>query len=246
MIKLYRGPKPKELTASLQKDLTDEYKANGTIVWRQTFITEGLLKYSNNKCAYCECDITEESKYLEVEHFHHKDDYPNEVVEWDNLLPSCKKCNGTKGKHDTYKEPIINPCDQDPRDYFEIVNYRLKGKDDFGKLSVSVLDLNNQDRHCKKRFEIGNVTHQKLEDFLLLIEEYEKGISTSTRRKNRIVNGVKDLLRLALPTATYSATTSSVILNSNDFMEIKNKMKKLSLWDYELDHLELECEKVKL
>lgn len=246
MIKLNRGSKPKELTKSIQNSLTVKYKTDGTSVWRETFITEGLLFYSNNKCAYCECDITEESKYLEVEHFHHKDNYPNEVVEWDNLLPSCKKCNGTKGVHDTYIEPIINPCDQDPRDYLSLVNYRLKGKNNFGKLTISVLDLNNQDRHCKKRFEIGNVTHQKLEDFLDLIEEYATGKSISTRRKNRIINGVKDLLRLALPTATYSATTSSIILNSDDFTEIKMKMKKSSLWDDELDQLVVECQKVRL
>jgi uncharacterized protein (TIGR02646 family) len=246
MIKLNRGSKPKELTATVEKDLTNEYISNGTSVWRKAFITKGLLAYSNNKCAYCECDITEESKYLEVEHFHHKDDYPDEVILWDNLLPSCKKCNGTKGIHNTYKEPIINPCDQNPKDFIKLVNYRLKGKDDFGKLTVSVLDLNNQDRHCKKRFEIGNATHQKLEDFLHLIEEYETGISNSTRRKNRIVNGVKDLLRLALPSATYSATTASIILKSDDFIEIKSKMKNIMLWDNELDQLELECQKIKL
>jgi uncharacterized protein (TIGR02646 family) len=246
MIKLTRGAKPKELTSTLEKKLTHEFKANGTSVWREDYITKALLAYSNNKCAYCECDITEESKYLEVEHFHHKDDYPDEVVKWINLLPSCKKCNGTKSTHDTYKEPIINPCDQNPTDFLKLVNYRLKGKDDFGKLTISVLDLNNQDRHCKKRFEIGNAIHQKLEDFLSLIEEYESGTSTSTRRKNRIVNGMKDLLRLALPSATYSATTASVLLSNDDFTETKSKMIKTSLWDDELEQLEMDCQKIKL
>src|SRR5690554_3867131 len=110
MIKLTRGAKPVELTLAIEKELTDEFKKTGASVWRKDYITNGLLAYSNNKCAYCECDITEESKYLEVEHFHHKDSYPDEVVQWENLLPSCKKCNATKSSHDTYVEPIINPC----------------------------------------------------------------------------------------------------------------------------------------
>ncbi len=246
MIKLIRPNKPTELTASEQKSLTDEFKSSGTSVWRKDYITKSLLDYSNNKCAYCECDITEESKYLEVEHFHHKDDYPDEVVVWDNLLPSCKKCNGTKGTHDTYKEPIINPCDDNPQDFLTLKNYRIKGKDDFGKLTISVLDLNNQDRHCKKRFEIGNAAQEKLEDFLHLIEEYESGASTSTRRKNRIINGVKDLLRLAQSDKTYSATTSSIILSSSDFDEIKAKLTNLNFWDSELTDLEEGCKKVKI
>lgn len=246
MIKLIRSNKPAELTSTEQKILTDEFKKSGTSVWRKDYITDTLLGYSNNKCAYCECDITEESKYLEVEHFHHKDQYPDEVVEWNNLLPSCKKCNGTKGSHDTYKEPIINPCDDNPQEYLILKNYRLKGKDDFGKLTISVLDLNNQDRHCKKRFEIGNATYQKLEDFLELIEEYETGKSTSTRRKNRIINGVKGLLGIAQSDKTYSATTSSIILSSSDFGEIKSKLSQLDFWDDELTELEKGCIKMKL
>lgn len=246
MIKLTRANKPIELTTSVQKKLTDEFKSSGASVWRKDYITKSLLKYSNNKCAYCECDITEESKYLEVEHFHHKEYYPDEVVEWNNLLPSCKKCNGTKGTHDTHKEPIINPCDDNPQDFLTLKNYRIKGKDDFGKLTVAVLDLNNQDRHCKKRFEIGNATHEKLEDFLQLIEEYESGVSTSTRRKNRIINGVKDLLRIAQPNKTYSATTSSIILSSPEFEEIKTKLTKLNFWDEEFSKLEDGCKKVNL
>jgi uncharacterized protein (TIGR02646 family) len=246
MIKLTRGAKPVELTLAIEKELTDEFKKTGASVWRKDYITNGLLAYSNNKCAYCECDITEESKYLEVEHFHHKDNYPDEVVQWENLLPSCKKCNATKSSHDTYVEPIINPCIYEPTKYFKLLNYRIKGKDDFGKLTVSVLDLNNQDRHCKKRFEIGNATHEKLEDFLDLIEEYESGESVSTRRKNRITNGLKELLSLALPKSTYSATTASVILNSTDYIDLKDKMMNNNLWDGELTSLESECEKIKL
>jgi len=115
MIKLDRTPKPVELTAELQVTLTDEFKSTGKSVWNVDFIKKGLLVFSNDKCCYCEANINEESKYLEVEHFHHKDTYKDEVLEWENLLPSCKKCNGTKNDHDTKLEPIIDPSKIDPK-----------------------------------------------------------------------------------------------------------------------------------
>jgi len=246
MIKLTRSNKPTELTATVATQLTNEYITNGTSVWREDYITNALLSYSDDKCAYCECNVSEESKYLEVEHFHHKNDYPKEVVKWENLLPSCKKCNGTKGVHDTYAEPIINPCDDNPKTYIKLINYRFKGKDDFGKLTISVLDLNNYDRHGKKRFEIGDAVEQKIEDFLDLMSEYENGTSISTRRKNRIINGVKDLLRLGLANSSYSATTSTILLNSGDYQNLKEKMNDSELWDAELTQLETDCDKTKL
>jgi uncharacterized protein (TIGR02646 family) len=246
MIKLTRAAKPVELTLKIIKELTEEFKQTKASVWRKEYIKKGLLAYSNNKCAYCECDITDESKYLEVEHFHHKDDYPEEVVLWDNLLPSCKKCNSTKNKHDTYFEPIINPCIDEPTKHLKLLNYRIKGKDELGKLTISVLDLNNQDRHCKNRFEIGNATSEKLEDFLELITEFDSGKSNSTRRKNRITNGLKELLSLASPKSTYSATTATVILNSPDYLNLKLKMMKNNWWDSDLTNLENECKKIKL
>lgn len=82
MIKLDRTSKPVELTTVLQIALTDEFKLTGKSVWNTDFIKKGLLSFSNDKCCYCEANINEESKYLEVEHFHHKDTYKDEVLEW--------------------------------------------------------------------------------------------------------------------------------------------------------------------
>ena len=193
MIKLNKTKKPIELTIELQKELTDEFKTTGKSVWNIEFIKTALLGYSHNKCSYCETNVSEESKYMEVEHFHHKNTYPDEVLDWENLLSSCKKCNGTKSDHDTVIEPIINPTLLDPKLHLKFWRYRIKGKDDFGKLTVSVLDLNNQDRLVKRRFEIGNAIQEKLEQLNELLDDYISGIQTNTRRKNRILNGLKDL-----------------------------------------------------
>lgn len=243
MIKLDRTPKPLELTTELQIALTDEFKSTGKSVWNVDFIKKGLLGFSNNKCCYCEANINEESKYLEVEHFHHKDKYEDEVLEWENLLPSCKKCNGTKNDHDTKLEPIIDPSKIEPKNHLKYWRYRIKGSDDFGKLTVSVLNLNDQDRLVKKRFEIGNAIQDKLEQLNELTDDYISGIQTGTRRKNRIVNGTKDLMKEGLPSAVYSATSATVILTDTEFDMLKNKLTSLGFWDEELSQLEIDLNK---
>lgn len=246
MIKLDRTPKPVELTAGLQVALTDEFKLTGKSVWNVDFIKKALLGFSNDKCCYCEANINEESKYLEVEHFHHKDTYKDEVLEWENLLPSCKKCNGTKNDHDTKLEPIIDPSRIDPKNHLKYWRYRIKGSDDFGKLTVSVLKLNDQDRLVKKRFEIGNAIQEKLEQLNELTDDYISGVQNSTRRKNRIVNGTKDLMKEGLPTAIYSATSATVILTDTEFEALKRKLTSLGFWDAELSQLEIDLNKTAL
>lgn len=246
MIKLNRTPKPVELTTELQAELTSEFKLTGKSVWNKDFIKKELLAFSNNKCCYCETNVKEESKYLEVEHFHHKDTYKDEVLEWENLLPSCKKCNGTKNDHDTIKEPIIDPSKIDPKKHLKYWRYRIKGSDDIGKLTVSVLNLNDQDRLVKKRFEIGNAIQVKLEQLNELIDDYINGVQTSTRRKNRIVNGTKDLMKEGLPNSIYSATTATVIVTDTEYDFLKEKMNIIGLWDDELNQLEAELIKTAL
>lgn len=246
MIKLNQTPKPVELTEELQEILTDDFKATGKNVWNYPFIKKALLELSNDKCCYCEANIKEESKYLEVEHFHHKDKYKDEVLEWGNLLPSCKRCNGIKRNHDTKVEPIINPTEVDPKDHLRYWRYRIKGIDDLGKTTVSVLNLNDQERLVKKRFEIGDAIQAKLEQLNELVDDFINGVQTSIRRRNRIIFGTKELLREGLPTAIYAATSATIILTDTEYTMLKNKLTELNFWDYELDNLENQVREIAL
>ena len=60
-------------------------------------IDKALCTLYNNKCAYCEKDISDEDKHLE--HYRPKDIYYWLAYSWDNLLLSCSKCNKKKGTH---------------------------------------------------------------------------------------------------------------------------------------------------
>lgn len=238
VIRLTRTAKPAELTDALQKELTDLFKTTGDSVWNKKWLKDRLLSFSNKKCCYCEANISEESKYMEVEHYFPKQFYKDDVLEWENLLPSCKKCNGTKGMHDTKAEPIIDPTLNDPRVHLTYRAYRLKGKDDLGKMTISVLDLNNADRLVKKRFEVGNAIEEKLEELCELIDEYKSAVPPSTKRKNRIINGTKGLLREGSPSSSYSATVATAIMTSPEYLVLKAQLTHLGFWDSELIQLE--------
>jgi len=240
MISIKRIDSPAELTANVVSDLTAEFIANGTRVWAKSYIKRDLLTMSNNKCAYCEAKVDEESKYMEVEHFHDKDTYPNEVVRWDNLLPSCKKCNGQKGTHDTYIEPIIDPTNTDPKEHIEFWRYRLRSNTDLGKMTISVLELNNQDRHTKVRFRLGEEINRQLDSILALLVDYENGSNTTVIRRNRIIRKTKNLLRQGRRIEEYSSIVSTLIMNDSDLDHVFAKLKELNFWDEELDSLNAE------
>lgn len=235
MIKLERFPKPPFLTDQKVDELVEEFKNNGASVWNIEHIKEPLLKSSFGKCSYCECDLTEESKYMEVEHFEDKKHNPDKIVTWENLLPSCKKCNGSKSTHDVISEPILNPYVQDPRDHLAIRFYRMRGLTQLGKNSIDVVGLNNQERLVLKRFEIGSQIAESIE---MAWERYAtyKG-NCRTQSKNRLINLVEGILVECQPKAIYAATTSTIVLSDKSFSELVIALKSDGLWSDSLETL---------
>jgi uncharacterized protein (TIGR02646 family) len=233
LIRLNRPNCPNELTNIVKQELTQRFINDGENVWSKPYIKNALLKMSHNKCAYCECKLDEESKYMEVEHFLPKDDYPNLVVDWDNLLPSCKRCNVRKRKHDPLKEPIINPVNDNPKDHLKMYNYWIKGKDEKGKMTVDILYLNQLDRLLQPRMEIGAQTIETLEVLLEKAERINSASNTNSRIKSHVINGTIQLLSEAQPYSQYSATVASILFTNEDFFKLKELMEICGLWEDE-------------
>jgi hypothetical protein len=140
MIQLDRTPKPIALTDELILSLTTDYqKDNSKRVWAKDFITKALLAMSHYKCCYSECRLDEKSNYMEVEHFYAKSIYPEKVIEWENLLPSSKKCNGTKLSLDVVQTPIINPVLDKPKEHLYLKAFRFYGKSEKGENTIDFL-----------------------------------------------------------------------------------------------------------
>ncbi len=247
MIRLAPRPCPIELTAVVQAALTAEYIADKTRTpWKKTYIERELRLMSNDKCCYCECHIYEESKYMEVEHFYAKQWHEALVVEWDNLLPACKRCNIHKSSHDCKIEPIVHPVNDEPRDHFKWRAYRFYDKTSLGKKTIEVIDLNDRERLVNKRFDIGERIQQQLDFLEDDVLDFENGTNTSPKRVNKICRWVKNILAETQPDREFSATAATVLLNEPRYQNIKTILQGTKLWDIEMTTLELTAQNLAL
>ena len=235
MIQLLALPRPDKLTDALVKQLTDRYQKTGERVWIQSFIKENLLKMSHDKCVFCECNIAEESKYMEVEHYVAKSIDPSKVVDWANLLPACKRCNGCKSDHNVLLFPIIHPVHDKPTEHLKLFLYFFKPKTLIGKTTITVLDLNNI-RVRQPRAAIGLATTAQLEDLNDEIEQYEE--MPSPNKRNKIRSWLYNIMLEAQPNSAYSATVATVIWRNSAYRFAKDFFQKQNWWTSELQQLE--------
>ena len=232
MIKLTRSNPPEKLTKEEQKKLTEEFKKNKKkSVWNKPYIRDALLKECNGKCIYCESLIGSGNKEMHVDHFHYKDKYVDEVVSWNNLNPSCPHCNKSKSTHDTYEDPIINPFEDNPQDYFYITNYRYRSKN------------KNVDNIVRNTI---NVLADKIITIYDLAIEYQSTLSDNIPKRNRVLKGCKNLLKLCINTAEFSAFMATTIQEDDYYKKLKNLLQELNIWDEELDELDKSANKIKL
>jgi uncharacterized protein (TIGR02646 family) len=238
LIKLERQTKPDYLSDATVTGLTAKFKSDGSSVWNHPQIKSPLLISSYNKCAYCECSLSDESKYMEVEHFKYKDLYAELVVEWSNLLPACKRCNIAKGVHDVDAEMLINPYDVDPRNHLTFKLYQFRGRDQLGSSTVEALDLNNSERLVFKRFEVGEQVFSSVRVAVDRLEAYK--LSSTAIRRNKLLSIVETILNECQPGAIYAATTATVALNDEEFLGLVAQLRALGMWE---DYLEAKFSK---
>jgi uncharacterized protein (TIGR02646 family) len=244
MIQLKTAPRPIQLTDELVKELTQKFLLDKTLrVWSTPFIIDALLKMSSEKCCYCECKIHEESKYMEIEHFLCKNLYPLEVVNWVNLLPSCKRCNGYKSNHDVHAEPIIHPVNDDPRTHLKFESYRFYSKTSIGKETIDVVKLNERVRLQKKRFEVGSEIKEKLDEHEIQTKEYLSGLQ-STQKRNNILSKLKGIMHEGQPTEEYAATVATEIIREDSYHFVKTELIKLGFWNIDFQNLEDEITQI--
>jgi len=231
MIKLERGEKPEYLDNDKKIELTRKYLDEGGSVWNRNEIKEPLLKVSNGKCAYCETNIVEESKYMEVEHFRCKDAFPDKVVEWENLLPSCKRCNGRKGKYNVDVDGmIVNPCDMDPREHMYFRDYRLRWRNEMGRRTVvDALYLNDSAKLVAIRMQMGEAIYTALESLRGDFDDYISG-NHSLRKWRKILRGIEKLLQQAQPESSYSALIATILLTDPDYIWLREELSKSDDW----------------
>jgi hypothetical protein len=115
------------------------------------------------------------------------------LVDWDNLVPTCKKCNVQKSAHDTVKEPIIDPYKDDPERVFEYDGLFIKAKTGamaaIAQKTIDVCKL-NEGRLLNQRADIlvalraleqnlgnaisNNISARNLQESLSIINAFEQ------------------------------------------------------------------------
>ena len=235
MIKLTRAARPSYLSSEKIRTLTEKYISENSSVWNKEQIKTPLFESSNNKCAYCECKLQQSDSYCEVEHFYPKSIYPSKVIDWDNLLPSCKRCNVSKSGHDTGKEKIINPYEELPKEHLCIQAFRLypKNQSQIGRSTIDILNLNDL-RLCKPRFELCNEINEILE----LLKASKDIIQQKNKLKNLLISSGKS--------GEFSAFCSHTIHTNTDYNDIKMFLFDNSHWDEELESLDKETKLISL
>ena len=236
MIQLNAVPPPPELTARVVEKLTAKFKSDGSSVWKKKYIKKALLKMSNSKCAYSEIKLREEGKYMEVEHFLPKSAYPDKVMEWDNLLPASKFCNGKKLTKDSDKFLLIHPVRDVPKDHLYMVDYIIHGRTPKGKSSVIILGLNDPDHLLTPRREIRFAIQTELCKQYYQVKDFQQ--NQDSTKELEVVYALENLMKQGGRKEEYSATVATAILNDPHYIEIKVIFESYNLWSSDLQDLE--------
>jgi uncharacterized protein (TIGR02646 family) len=238
MIQLKYQPKPEKLTDhKFVQELTAKFKATGESVWSKDYIKSALLQMSHNKCCYCEAKLNVSGNDMEVEHFLPKSIFPDKVVEWENLFPSCGHCNGKKFTLNPQITPIIHPVHDNPQNHLKMNKFRIIGKDEKGKNLVLKLGL-NEGKSINPRFEVGNKVAQTLDELLADIQEHLSNKARTQNMETRIKNRLERLLLECCPESDYSAACASILIHDENYTDIKNLFQQHNLWNADFDSLE--------
>lgn len=178
-----------------KKERKTRPEADATI-YRAPDVLAALQKMFQGRCAYCESVIPGK---LDVEHFRPESLYPAIAYKWTNLLFACAFCNqgdakGAKfplqsdgrqpvydaGKSamldDTDLAMLINPCEENPEDFFEFVGATLGCKNERAKKMREVCKLDRSDLQEERERHLKRVKSALigLETALLLPDEPER------------------------------------------------------------------------
>ncbi len=238
MIKLLRSAEPVAL-AQQKNMLLQDYRKSHKPVWNDVpGLRAELLQFSHHKCAYCERKLS--LKTLTVEHFHPQDKAPNEALEWNNLLPSCSDCNHNKGNFDTVKQDFLDPCKDDPRHYLKLnpsslcIESRIAGQDK-AKNTIETLKFNKINGSLMKR------RTAIFKEIKSLLEKLDKNYL-----QENAYRCLKDLLSYTDDSNEMSAVYASLILSSDYYQKISDKLKQAGRWDQTLQDLETKAQQKRL
>lgn len=240
MIQLIRPNAPTVMTEDFIDNGVNQFIQNGSSVWNIDEIKTTLSEMSGGKCAYCELKLGEGAAYLEVEHFYSKQHHAQRVLEWENLLPSCRRCNGKKGNWDVaaHDQMLVDPVLMNPTDHIRLDEaYRPSGLTLEGQNTVVEIGLDDIHRLGVLRYKLGESFKRKLEDLHMRYVDLPPGATARQRRS--IIRSIKAALEMCRCDQPFSAVIATVLMRNANYATLKAAMMAAGEWDLELenDHL---------
>lgn len=199
-------------------------------VWTDPTVRSSLLKLFHQKCAYCEQKFAAGMSGLNVDHYRplwHAsgneadggdaiDHYAWLAYEWNNLIPSCRECNGAKSNAfptsndramplatwsqcDRVEKPLLlNPCRDKPSAH---LCYSLSGEchalSERGAATIWTLGLNRPDLAERRRSAINAA--------MLALQKYRARGAVS----RQVIS--QDLSKLLAPASEFSGALTILL-----------------------------------
>lgn len=199
-------------------------------VYGDESVREILKSAQRWKCCFCESKI-EDVSYGEIEHFRPKAAWRQEkgskltrpgyywlAYAWDNLLWSCKVCNGSHkknlfpiedaaarncpGRSIVGEVPmLIDPSACDPRDHIRFKLEKAVALTEAGQITIDALGL-NRDPLLESR-------HERLHSIVTVWDNIE--MARELGRGGRVTSGLRMLDHAVLPHSPYSSMAIDLI-----------------------------------
>lgn len=194
--------------------------------YKHTEIKNSLIPIQDTKCVFCET-IPNESGYVEIEHYLPKAIYPEETFSWDNLLPSCKRCNLKKLSLDTKKFPIVKPDVDNPEDYFVYNSIKIECKKDALDIDKAQRTINRLDLNQYRLIKPRSVLLVSLVEYENTLEKTINEYKTAKRKdkKDRVINNIMESIDkiddLCTDTQKHAGFCRFYVQNSSIIIEAK-------------------------
>lgn len=185
-------------------------------IYSHSDVRQALDSAQHGKCAFCESLISAEEG--DIEHYRPKAAVKQErsgallrpgyywlAYEWENLLLSCKSCNGSRNKGNLFpladpekrarchtddlsdEEPLlIHPALKNPGDHIAFVEEMAEPRDEYGRATITVLRLNN-----RRALRISRLNRYQELMRLCDLLELESELSDSPRGR-RVLQAARD------------------------------------------------------
>jgi uncharacterized protein (TIGR02646 family) len=199
-------------------------------VYGHADVRQILKEAQRGKCCFCESKF-EDVSHGEIEHFRPKAAWRQSketkltrpgyywlAYTWDNLLWSCKMCNGTHkknlfpledpslrdcvGRSVANEAPLlIDPSACDPREHIRFKLDKAIGVTDAGRITIDSLGLNREKLVESRRGWL---------QYLIAVWN-NIDMARQLGRENQVVDGLRTLERAVLPQAPYSSMAIDLI-----------------------------------